>query len=225
MFSMPVPWHNIYCKAHCFDGCKKKNNLVKIQRGLRTNNPHKSQKQRSYGNCSHFWEVFDQFVEKCWNISSKYDPIYSKIHRIRIRYSKHQCIIQITPTTPKHLKNNTFEHFETVRNEINKYKNSTFYFTTCVNYILRIMYVLYVVNFVILYILYLYIYIYIYTRTRGGLTDRSRFWLLQRSHKKHQTWAVVFRCRSTKGATAAWWSGQTGNVQQRRSSTPQSTSV
>ena len=73
---------------------------------FRTKNPR-------YVNCSHFWENFRFLgVEKCRKISLKYVPLYRKIHRIRIRYSKYQFIVQHTPNTPKYVRTLRFHFLE-----------------------------------------------------------------------------------------------------------------
>ena len=49
----------------------------------------KDLKNKFVRNCSHFLDfIFRFFVEICRTISLKHVPIYRKIHRIRIRYSK-----------------------------------------------------------------------------------------------------------------------------------------
>ena len=53
----------------------------------------------SYENCSHFWEHFRYLL---FEIFVNHVPIYSQIHRIRIRYSKYQFIIQNTPNMSKY---------------------------------------------------------------------------------------------------------------------------
>ena len=91
-------------------------------------------------NCSHFWNIFEI---KCSNISLKYVPIYSKIHRIRIRYSKYQFTIQNSPTMPKYIRKHHL--FFSILEILSKFtRKSSCYFLFCINYIIHILHFLYI---------------------------------------------------------------------------------
>ena len=91
-------------------------------------------------------------ISKHVNFLSKDVPIYSQIHRIRIRYSKYQFIVQNTTSIPKyisklpHFRNNIIEQTST---------HSVFYFVICITSIIHmffyisILYILYIVYFML----------------------------------------------------------------------------
>ena len=63
-------------------------NLYIFQRRKGTTNPPKYQKNSSYDNCSHFWDIFDVFSKNVKKYLLNYVPIYSQMQRIQISYSK-----------------------------------------------------------------------------------------------------------------------------------------
>ena len=72
------------------------------------------------------------FFEKCQTLFFNHVPIYSQIHRIRIRYSKLQFPFTKTPKKPKHFRKKLIvsKYFGKFQ-KFKMFKNPIFYFAFC----------------------------------------------------------------------------------------------
>ena len=107
-----------------------------------TKNPKNILQNTSYENCSHFWNIFSKNLKTCRKLLLDYVPIYNQIHRIRIRYSKYQFIIENTPKIPKHFRTTPcFRIFSK-----NKSKPSKTNLNLIVIYIIFLIHILYILE-------------------------------------------------------------------------------